>query len=237
MAERADVAIIGGGIMGTSLAFALTRLGVRDVAVIERSTLAAGASGRTGALLRQHYSNVPEATLAHLSLRTFANWAEEVGGDCGFVRTGSIVTVSTGGEDAANVERMRRNVAMQNRLGIRSEVIDPARLRELQPFTVADDITAAVYEPESGYVDSVAATRAMGEAAVSGGARVFEGRAATGLLVEGGRVTGVETDAGPITAGAVACAAGAWSLPLLAAIGVSVPIEAQRVQVAVLARP
>ena len=237
MAERADVAIIGGGIMGTSLAFALTQRGVRDVVVVERGTLAAGASGRTGALLRQHYSNVPEATLAHLSLKIFANWADEIGGDCGFERTGSIITVSTSGEDAVNVERMRRNVAMQNRLGIRSEVIDAARLRELQPFTVADDVAAAVYESDSGYVDAVAATRGMGEAAVRGGARVLEGRAATGIIVEAGRVAGVATDAGPIAAGAVVCAAGAWSVPLLTAIGIAVPIEAQRVQVAVLARP
>ncbi|HUG13467.1 MAG TPA: FAD-dependent oxidoreductase, partial [Thermomicrobiales bacterium] len=60
MIERADVVIIGGGIMGASLAFELTRLGVRDVAIVERGTIASGASGKTGALLRQHYSNVPE---------------------------------------------------------------------------------------------------------------------------------------------------------------------------------
>ena len=89
MAERAEVAIVGDGIMGTSLAFALTRLGVRDVLLLERGTLAAGASGKTGALLRQHYTNVPEATLAHLSLQTYANWGEIIGGDCGFVRTGA----------------------------------------------------------------------------------------------------------------------------------------------------
>jgi sarcosine oxidase subunit beta len=237
MAERADVVIIGGGIMGTSLAFALTKLGVRDVTVVERRTLAAGASGRTGALLRQHYTNVPEATLAHLSLLTYANWADEIGGDCGFVNTGSIVTVTTAGEDAVNIERMHRNIAMQNRVGIQSQVITAEQLRELQPFTRVDDIAVAAYERDSGYVDAVAATRGMAEAAMRGGATIAEERNVTGILVEGGRVVGVETDAGAISTDTIVCAAGAWSVPLLKEIGVDVPIEAQRVQVAVLNRP
>ncbi|HEX3724381.1 MAG TPA: FAD-dependent oxidoreductase [Nitrolancea sp.] len=237
MAERADVVIIGGGIMGTSLAYGLTQLGVRDVLVIERRTLAAGASGRTGALLRQHYTNVPEATLAHMSLQTYANWDDVIGGDCGFVRTGAIVTVSTSGDDAVNIERMQRNIAMQNRVGIASEVISAERFRELQPFTRVDDVAVAAYERDSGYVDAVAATRGMAEAAVRGGARIAEGLTVTGILTGSDGVTGVETNAGPIYAKTVVCAAGAWSVPLLQAIGIEVPVEAQRVQVAILSRP
>lgn len=237
MAESAEVVIIGGGIMGTSLAFALTKLGMRNVLIVDRGTLATGASGRTGALLRQHYTNVPEATLAHRSLQTFTNWDDEIGGDCGFVRTGSIITVSTSGDDAVNIERMHRNIAMQNRVGIQSEVISAERLRDLQPFTRVDDIAVAAYERDSGYVDAVAATRGMAAAAIRGGARVAEDRTVTGILIEGDRITGVDTDRGPISAGAVVCAAGAWSISLLTKLGVDVPVEAQRVQVAVLNRP
>ncbi|MDQ4043886.1 MAG: FAD-binding oxidoreductase [Chloroflexota bacterium] len=237
MTERADIVIIGGGIMGASLAYALTRQGIRDVAVVERRTVASGASGKTAALLRQHYTNRPEATLAHRSLQIFSNWDDAVGGDCGFVRTGSVITVATSGDDAVNIERMRRVVAMQNELGIQSEVVSADQLFELQPFTSVDDIAVAVYERDSGYVDAVAATHGMAEAAIRGGARVMEGRAVTGIRVEGGRVTGVETTEGPILAGTVVCAGGAWSVPLLAGIGVSVPVEAQRVQVVILNRP
>ena len=237
MTERADVVIIGGGIMGTSLAYALTKLGLRDVTLVERGTLAAGASGRTGALLRQHYTNVPEATLAHLSKLTYANWRDHVGGDCGFVNTGSIVTVTTSGEDEVNIERMHRNIAMQNRVGIQSEVITAEQLRELQPFTRADDIAVAAYERDSGYVDAVAATRTMAEAAIRGGATILEQRTVTAIRVQGNRVVGVETNDGPIDAGTVVCAAGAWSVPVLQAVGVDVPIEAQRVQVVILNRP
>lgn len=237
MAERAEVAIIGGGIMGVSLAHALTRLGIKDVVVLERGSVASGASGRSGALLRQHYSNAPEATLAYLSLQTYANWDDVIGGSCGFDKTGLIATVATRDENSVNIERMRRNIAMQNGIGITSRMVTADELFEMQPFTNVDDLDVAAFEPESGYVDSVAATRSMAEAAVHGGARVVEGCAVTGIAVSGDRVTAVETSRGTFEAENVVCAAGAWSTPLLAAIGIDVPVEAQRVQVAVLTRP
>src|SRR3954463_8199610 len=93
--STADIIVIGGGIMGTSIAWQLASRGAGNVVLLERSTLASGASGRTGALLRQHYSNRPEATLASRSLEMFANWKEHIGGDCGFDQCGVIVTVPT----------------------------------------------------------------------------------------------------------------------------------------------
>ncbi len=237
MAESADVVIIGGGIMGASLAFHLTRRGVRDVLLIEKRTVASGASGKTGALLRQHYTNVPEATLAHLSLQTFRHWQDVVGGDCGFVDCGLIATVATGPGYEANIDLLRRNIAMQRQVGIKTELLTADRLRELQPFADFDDLAAAAYEAESGVVDAVAATQGMARAAVQGGARIWEGVEATGIRRQGERVSGVETSAGPVEARVVVCAAGAWSVPLLRAVGIQVSIEAIRVQVAVLNRP
>jgi sarcosine oxidase, subunit beta len=237
MADNTGIAIIGGGIMGVSLAFALTKMGVRDVTVVERSSLASGGSGRSGALLRQHYSNVPEATLAHLSLQTYANWSDVVGGDCGFERTGLIATVATDGDNSPNIERMHRNVAMQNNIGIASKVITAQDLKELQPFARVDDLDVAAYEPASGFVDSVATTRSMAEAAKRGGTVIKEGCVVTEIVTDGGRVVGVQTSQGLINANTVVCAAGPWSLPLVEPLGVNVPLESQRVQVAVLARP
>src|SRR5215210_335638 len=140
VAERAEVAIVGGGIMGASLAFALAERGVRDVLVLERRIVAAGASGKTGALLRQHYSNRPEATLAYLSLQVFKHWGEVVGGDCGYVPCGLIVTVATSGPDDPNVARMRTNVALQREIGIQAEVLTAEELRRRQPFACFDDV-------------------------------------------------------------------------------------------------
>ena len=89
MAATADVVVIGGGVIGASTAFQLATLGVKRVVLCERHFPAAGASGKSGALVRMHYTNEPEARLAHASLPYFSNWNELVGrGDCGFLKTG-----------------------------------------------------------------------------------------------------------------------------------------------------
>ena len=236
-AERAEVVIIGAGVMGASVAFHLTRLGVRDVLILEKSHIAAGASGKTGALLRQHYSNVPEATLVHRSVQVFKHWKEIVGGDCGYDPTGLIATVHQTGPGDPNVARMYANVAMQRRVGIRVEVVTAAQLRELQPFDDVGDIVCAAYEAEGGAVDAVATVRALLDAAADGGARLREGVSVAAIRTAGGRVTGVETSAGGVDAPVVVCCANTWSKPLLATAGVDVPITVMRVPVAILERP
>lgn len=235
--RSSDVVVIGGGIMGTSIAWHLAKRGAGRVTVLERATVSAGASGKTGALLRRHYSNEPEAKLAHLSHGVFANWADQVGGDCGYVPTGIIFTVDTGPGQEANFAALHKNVAMQNRLGIDSRVISPAELKELQPFVYVDDLQAVSYEPTSGYVDAVAATRSMAAAALRAGAEIREGCRVQGVAIDGGRVAGVRTDEGVIPAGTVVCAAGPWSPSLLAGTGLTIPIEALRVQIAIVHRP
>lgn len=235
--ERAEVVIIGAGVMGASLALHLTRLGVRDVLILEKKHVAAGASGKTGALLRQHYSNVPEATLVHRSVQVFRHWNEIVGGDCGYDASGLVATVHQTGPDDPNVARMYANVAMQRRVGIKAEVVTAAQLQELQPFDRVDDLICAAYESESGTVDAIATTRSLIAAAEDRGARLREGVAVTAVRVANRRVAGVVTSDGPVDAPVVVCCANTWSKPLLATAGVSVPIEVMRVPVAILARP
>ncbi len=237
MAERAEVVIVGAGVMGASLAFHLTRLGVRDVLILEKAHVAAGASGKTGALLRQHYSNVTEATLVHRSVQVFKQWAEIVGGDCGYDPTGLIATVHQTGPDDPNITRMRANVAMQRSVGIVTEMVTAAQLRELQPFDDVSDIVYAAYEAEGGAVDAVATVRSLLAAAHDRGARLREGVTVTGIRVAGGRVAGVETSDGPVDAAVVVVCANTWSAPVLATAGVDVPIQVMRVPVAILERP
>lgn len=237
MRETAAVAIVGGGIMGASLAFALASQGERDVLVLERHTVAAGASGKTGALLRQHYSNVPEATLAHRSLQTFRHWPDVVGGECGYTPCGLIVTVPLDGPDDPNLARLHANIAMQRSLGIAAEVLTATELERLQPFATFADVVAGAYEAESGYVDSIAATRGMMDAAIARGARLRESTEVTAIRLDGGRVTGLETSAGMVSAPVVVAMAGPWSTALLDAAGVRLPLVAQRVQVAIVNRP
>ncbi len=235
--QATDIAIIGGGIMGTSLAWHLARRGAGRVTLFERAVIAAGASGKTGALLRRHYSNRPEAILAQRGWETFAAWPEIVGGALVHTPTPLIVTVDLSPGHEANLERLHRNVAMQNAVGIPSRVVGREELRELQPFAHWDDVPYAALEPASGYVDAIAATRGMAHAARAAGAVVREATPVLGIELAGDRVAGLRLAEGVVPAGTVVLAAGPWTPRLLAGTGVEAPIASLRVQVAILQRP
>ena len=145
MTETADVIIIGAGVHGASLAFHLAQRGVK-VTVLEKRFVAAGATGRSSGLVRMHYDTEVDSRLAWESFRTFRNWKEMVGGDCGFTRTGFIQIVAREHADA-----LRANVAMQQRMGIPSFLITAEDVRRLAPSFTTDDFDIAAYEPESGF--------------------------------------------------------------------------------------
>lgn len=183
-----EIAVIGGGITGGSVAWQLAAHGAGHVTVYEKSVVAAEASGRTGALLRRHYTNEPEARLAQLGWEIFSNWDERVGGSCGHVPWPVIVTVATKGEYASNIELMRQNIAMQNRLGIDSRLIDAEEFQELRFHSYVGDVDYVSFESDSGYVDSVQATQSMMEAAVRSGVTFREDSEVIGILTSGGRI-------------------------------------------------
>ncbi|HET7342357.1 MAG TPA: FAD-binding oxidoreductase, partial [Methylomirabilota bacterium] len=232
MARTADVVVVGGGANGTSTAFHLALLGVRDVVLLERRHLAAGATGKSGALVRMHYTNEPESRLAFESLKVFRNFAEAVGGDCGFEGVGFLQLVGH-----AHVAALRRNVERQQAIGIATRVIAADEVRALVPGIELADVGAAAWEPESGFADPAATAFAFAEAARVRGARIETGVEVLRVLTEDGRVTGVETSAGRIATRAVVIAAGAWSTPLLAPLGLDYPLTPHRIQVAIFRWP
>ncbi|MBI4639573.1 MAG: FAD-binding oxidoreductase [Candidatus Tectomicrobia bacterium] len=229
--RTADVVIIGAGVMGCSLAFHLTRAGMKDVMILEKKHVAAGGTGKSGALVRMHYTNEPEARMAFASLTYFQNWKDIVGGECGFTKTGFIMTVTP-----ENAEKLRKNVEMLKGIGIKTEVITAQDLRELQPFCHVDDLTLAAYEPESGYADPKATTYAFLHKAQEMGATLHEGVAVTKIRVEGHRVVGVETTDGSIDSPRVVLMAGPWSGRLAKTSGVEISIQPRRAQIAFFKR-
>lgn len=234
---RWDVIVIGGGITGTSTAFELAARGVRKVLLLEQSTIAAEASGRTGALLRRHYSNSEEARLAHLGWSTFREWNDRIGGDCGFVPHPLLITMDTRGENRNNLVTMQENVRSLREIGVSTEVVTPEDVSDAQPFLNTGDFDHAVLEHDSGYVDAVAATRSMAEAAQRNGVKIEEGVTVYSIQLSAGSVSGLKTSIGDIAADVVVCANGSWSPLLLDEIGISLPVEAMRVQIAILQRP
>ena len=221
MTLRADVVVVGGGVIGSSIAHALAAGGTGDVLLVEQGTPGAqGATARSGGLLRMHHTFEGDVRLAVASHRTYAAWEDEVGGECGFRRTGFAMVV--GPEHA---ERLRANADAVAAHSYETHVVGPEELEELQPSWSAEGVGAAAWEPESGYADPVRTTRALVERGRERGLRVLEGTRAEGLVRSNGRVGGVRTSRGEVAAGTVVLAGGAWSAPLLAELGVDVPVE------------
>ena len=232
MADTADVVVVGAGVVGASVAFH-TAERTKRVVVCERRFVAAGATGRSGALVRMHYTNEPEARLAIASFPYFQHWSDLVKcGSSGFVNTGMLRLVAPEHED-----RLRANVAMLQRLGARTTLITGDAVRTLVPAWSTEDIAWAAYEPESGLADPVATAYGFIGAARARGVDVRIGTEVTGVRVARGRVEGVDTTGGPIAARAVVIAGGAWAVPLLRSLDAPVEQRPARIQVAVFRRP
>lgn len=230
----AGAVVIGGGVIGLSTAYQLTRHGVRDVVVLERRHLGSGASGKSGALVRAHYTNVPEARLTHESINIFKNWRDHIGaGDPGYVETGFVRVVAPADEPAlwANVAAMREDV------GIETSVVTPVELREIEPLMRTDDITVAAFEPNAGYCDPNATLYGFAAAACANGAVLHTFTTALSVRIQGDRVTGVVTDRGTIATERVLIAAGATADRLLKPIGINLGLVPWRSQVVVFRWP
>jgi sarcosine oxidase subunit beta len=232
MAASYDAIVIGGGVIGASTAFHLARAGAGRVALVERRAICSGNTRKSGAIVRMHYSNDPEARLALASLPYFQHWSEIVGGACGFTPTG--FTLLVGPE---NRERLERNVARLRGLGVETSVVGRDQLRDIMPTLQTEGVAAAAYEPLSGYADAVATTRSLAEAARQLGVDVLEGTTVTAIERAGGRVTGVSTLDGRLGAAVVVCAANTWSPALLRTVDVELPVTPRRAQVAYFERP
>jgi sarcosine oxidase subunit beta len=232
MARTYDAIVIGGGVMGASIAFHLARAGAGKVALVERREICSGNTRKSGAIVRMHYSNDPEARLALTSLNYFRNWSEIVGGDCGFQPTGFALLVGP-----ENFERLGRNVARLQALGVETSVLRPDEIRDVMPSLVTEGVAGAAYEPTSGYADAVATTRSLAEAARRLGAEILEGTAVTGIERAGGRVTGVTTSDDTLSAPVVVCAANTWSPALLKTVGIDLSVTPRRAQTSYWERP
>ena len=149
-----DAVIVGGGIMGCSTAFELAKRGL-SVAVVEKNAICTGSTGRSSAIVRQHYSNELTARMALYGLRVFQNFDERVGGECGFEQRGFLVLVPL-----KDREGLEQNVALQLGVGINTELLQPEALPDLLPGADPSDLVAAAYEPESGYADPHMTTHA-----------------------------------------------------------------------------
>jgi sarcosine oxidase subunit beta len=231
MVQTADVVVVGGGVNGTSIAYALASRGVRTV-LVEKDAVASGASGRSSALVRMHYTNEWDARLAWASFPVFKHWSDLMGGPPVFTRTGFVNVVAP-----AYADHLRKNVEMLRGIGVDTRAITPAELRDLQPFANVEDIGAAAYEPDSGYANPGDTVEGFRRRAEELGARILPWTAVTRIDRRESRVLGVETSAGRIDAGAVVLAAGAWSTRMCREIGLDLCARPKAIDTVAVARP
>jgi sarcosine oxidase subunit beta len=231
MSQTSDAVVIGAGIMGCSVAFHLAQRGL-SVTVLEKETVGAGGTGRSSAIIRQHYSNELTARMALHSLRVFQEFDARVGGECGFQQTGWVAIASA--RDQAGLEA---NVELQRAFGINTGMLSVEQLQEMVPGVETGDLVAAAYEPESGYADPHLTVNAYADAARRHGAKIVVDARVTGVVFEGDKVVGVETGRGAHQAPIVINCGGPWGAQIARMCGVEVPIVSSRIQVAVFRRP
>jgi glycine/D-amino acid oxidase-like deaminating enzyme len=233
---RAHVVVVGGGVMGTSIALELARRLdpiEQPVLLLERRELAAGSSGRSGAILRQHYAQPEVASMARDSLRVWAGFQRSTGYDIGFLRTG-VVTLA---REPADCERVRRNVEMLRSIGVDTRLMDGDELKRLvRGISFASDAVAA-YEPDGGCVDPRRTVEAFASLARYRGATVRIGVEVTDFVVRDGRLAGVETTDGAVQCELAVVAAGPWTNRLLARAGIELPLTVVRPEQHFLAMP
>ena len=231
MTNVADVVVIGGGCAGASIAWRLAERRAGRVILVEKRGIAAGATGWSSAIVRQHYTHPALATMALRALRIFERFDEIVGGDAGFRRVGFVALVAPG-----DAEALAANVTMHRSVGIDAHVLTPEQLCELVPRLTAEGVGAAAWEPEAGYADPVGATAGYVEAGRRLGVEHRVGVTVTGLQVGPTGVEAVRTDAGPIETRIIVVAAGYRTRDLLAPLGVDVPLTPVRHPIAIVQR-
>lgn len=227
----ADVVVVGGGVMGASVAYQLACRGAR-VTVIDRGAICSGQTRRSGGFVQTHWDTLAEVRLIAWSREMFADWGARVGGDCGYVRGGYLHV--TGSDREPDVRRVHDMLCGD---GLESHWLDRDALGELEPGLNLDRLIGGAWEPASGWADPLATTRGFIAAATSHGAIVREHVTATAIGHRGGRVTHVATSAGDLACDAAVVAAGPHTLALHPDPAIALPISIERGQVGHFVRP
>jgi sarcosine oxidase subunit beta len=218
--ESASVVIVGGGAMGTSVAYHLAELGVTDVVVCERETLGSGSTSKAAGGIRAQFTDELNIRIALLSLVEFRNFEERFGVDIGFHETGYLFLLDSD-EDVA---RFREAVALQGSLGVLSTELTLDEVLQLVPQLQTDGLRGATYCPRDAHATPEAVVRGYAAAAAERGTRIRQGVEVTRILVLGNKILGVETTEGRIKTDIVVCTAGVWSREVAALVGVDLPV-------------
>lgn len=228
MKKSAEVVIIGGGVIGCSLAYQLALRGVRDIVVIEKEYLASGATGRCGAGVRQQWTTETNCLLAKESVKMFENMNEELAyeGDIEFKQKGYLLLAY----NEAQWEQFKKNVALQRKLGIDVDMLSPQEAKEIVPHLNTQGLLGATYCGTDGHANPFHVTYAFAQGAKRLGVEIETYTEVTGIKKEKGKVNSVITTKGEISTSIVVNCAGAHSGEITKMVGVEIPIFPERHQ-------
>jgi len=220
--DRARVVIVGGGIIGCSVAYHLAKLGWNDVVLLERKQLTCGTTWHAAGLVGQLRATANLTKLAQYTTDLYAGLEAETGQATGFKQNGSI-SLATCDE---RFEELKRGASMARTFGLEVEVISISEIKQMHPLLNVESVVGGVFLPKDGQTNPIDTSIALSKGARMGGARVLENVKVTGIHQDKGRVTGVATDQGDIAAEYVVLSAGMWSRELGRAAGVNIPLHA-----------
>lgn len=217
----ADVIIIGAGVIGTSIAYHLARLGCRDVVVLEKNYIGSGSTEKCPGGIRQQFSTESNIRLSVESVRFFERFEEETGHAADFRQNGYLILATSEDE----LDTLRHGMALQRELGVEVDLLSPQEIREIVPGLNIDDILGASFCPTDGYADPYSVVNGFASAAKRLGVRIWEDTEVTGIESSGDRVKGVVTSHGRFGAPVVVNAAGPYAGIVGRMAGLQIPIR------------
>jgi sarcosine oxidase subunit beta len=224
--DSATVVVIGGGVIGASVAFHLAEAGV-EVVLLERGELGSGSTSRAAGGVRAQFSDALNVKIGQRSLGAFRDFARRPGWEIDLEQVGYLFVLSR----ESDVTAFERSVALQNELGVPSRIVSAAEVRELCPLLAGEDILAGAFSPDDGHATPEAVVQGYAFGARSHGAHIYTGCEVTGIVADAGEIAAVRTSAGTVATGTVVCTAGAWSARVGAMAGVALPVTPLRRQV------
>ncbi|HPE91164.1 MAG TPA: FAD-binding oxidoreductase, partial [Synergistales bacterium] len=223
--NTADVAIIGGGVHGCSIAYHLAKRGVKTV-LFEKDYISSGSSGRSAAGLRYQFGTEVNCRLAKYNMEKIPHLQEELEykADLEYDPAGYLWIAYS----ETQLEQLRKNVALQNSLGVDSVILDPVGIKEVAPGLNVEGMLGASFNQKDGHVNPHTMNFAYADAARRFGAEIHTKTTVTGLLTDNKKVWGVKTTKGDWEVGQVVCAANAWAAEVGKWCGLEIPIEPER---------
>ena len=220
--NKARVVIVGGGVIGCSNAYHLTKIGWDDVVLLERKQLTSGTTWHAAGLVGQLRPSINMTKLAKYTGELYRGLEAETGQATGYRQCGSISMAT----NAERFEELKRSASMAKVFDLPVHVVTPEEIKARAPIVNVDDVIGGIHIPSDGYANAVDITQALAKGARNGGARICENTKVTKLRHDGTRVTGVETAEGKIDADVVVLCGGMWTRDLAASMGVTVPLHA-----------